>query len=69
MLKVHEAAERLGLADSTLRNWIAEGRIEVIRLGRAVRISPEEIARLIARGRVPTREGQSRCSRSQEACA
>lgn len=58
MLKVHEAAERLGLADSTLRAWIAAGRIEVIRLGRAVRISPEEVARVIQESRVPARTRQ-----------
>jgi excisionase family DNA binding protein len=55
MLTVRQAAERLGLAESTLRNWIAERRIEVVKLGRAVRILPEEVARIIEQGKRSTR--------------
>lgn len=56
MLTVRQAAERLGLRDSTLRAWIAQRRIGIVRLGRAVRIPLEEIERLIAEGSVPARE-------------
>jgi excisionase family DNA binding protein len=56
MLNVKQAAERLGLRESTLRAWIAQRRIGVVRLGRAVRIPNEEVARLIAEGTIPARE-------------
>ncbi len=56
MLTVRQAAERLGLRDSTLRAWIAQRRIGIVRLGRAVRIPVEEIERLVAEGSVPARE-------------
>jgi excisionase family DNA binding protein len=56
MLTVREAAERLGLRESTVRAWIAQRRIGVVRLGRAVRIPSEEIARLIAENTVPARK-------------
>jgi excisionase family DNA binding protein len=55
MLTVHQAAERLGLRDSTLRAWIAQRRIAIIRLGRAIRIPAEELERLIREGTVPAR--------------
>jgi excisionase family DNA binding protein len=66
MLTVHEAADRLGLADSTLRAWIAQGRIGVIRLGRAVRVCPEEVTRLILENTVPARANQRQQSKAQE---
>lgn len=56
MLTVREVAERLGLRESTVRAWIAQRRIGVVRLGRAVRIPPEEVARLIAENTVPPRK-------------
>jgi excisionase family DNA binding protein len=56
MLTVRQAAERLGLRESTVRAWIAKRRIGVVRLGRAVRIPPEEVQRLIAEGTVPAME-------------
>jgi excisionase family DNA binding protein len=55
MLTVKQAAERLGLKDATLRAWIGQRRIGIVRLGRAVRIPPEEIERLIAEGTIPAR--------------
>jgi excisionase family DNA binding protein len=55
MLNVKQAAERLGLRESTVRAWIAHRRIGVVRLGRAVRILPEEVARLISEGTIPAR--------------
>ena len=55
MLSVKQAAERLGLKPATLRAWIAQRRIGICRLGRAVRIPLEEIERLIAEGTIPAR--------------
>jgi excisionase family DNA binding protein len=59
MLTVPQAAERLGLKQSTIRAWMLRRRIEFVRLGkRAVRISQAELERLIAEGTVPRREGR-----------
>jgi excisionase family DNA binding protein len=55
MFTVRQAAERLGLRESTLRAWIAQRRIGVVRLGRALRIQPDEGERLIAEGTIPAR--------------
>jgi excisionase family DNA binding protein len=55
LLKVREASERLGLQSSTLRAWIGQRRIGIVRLGRAVRIPAEEVERLIAEGTIPAR--------------
>lgn len=55
LLKVRNAAERLGIAEVTLRKWIAERKVEVVRLtARAVRVSQAEIERLVADATIPT---------------
>jgi excisionase family DNA binding protein len=56
LVTVSEAARSLGLAQVTLRAWIAQRRIGVVRLGRAVRIPLTEIDRLIERSTVPARQ-------------
>jgi excisionase family DNA binding protein len=40
MLNVRQTAERLGLKESTVRAWIAQRRIGVVRLGRAFASAP-----------------------------
>ena len=47
LLKVPEAAELLALSQKTVWQWIAERRVGVVRLGRAVRI-PLRVIRLDA---------------------
>jgi len=37
-------ADRLQVSKRTVRRWIAEGRLPVVRLGRAVRIRPADLA-------------------------
>ncbi len=58
MNDVRRAAGELGLSVACLRKWIAERRISYVRLGRAIRISSEEIERLLAEGLVPARKGR-----------
>ncbi len=53
--KVPEAAEQFCMTTKGLWNWIADGRIGVVRLGRNVRIPQEEIDRLIQEGYCPAR--------------
>lgn len=47
---VEEAAEVLRLSERQLRRLIAGGRLRSCRIGRAVRVLPEAIAELVARG-------------------
>jgi excisionase family DNA binding protein len=56
LLKVPEAAGRLGLQPSTVRFWIWTRKIEHVKVGRAVRISEAVVDELIARGTVPEAE-------------
>jgi excisionase family DNA binding protein len=59
MLTVKQASERLGLRESTLRAWIAQRRIGIVRLGRAVRIPSDEVERLIAENTIPARKSRN----------
>jgi excisionase family DNA binding protein len=53
---IPQAAEELNVSDSTVRAWIFQRRLGFIRLGRAVRIPPEEIQRLLRAGFVPAKK-------------
>jgi excisionase family DNA binding protein len=53
LVSIAKAAERLGLAEVTIRSWIAARRIGHVRLGRAIRIPLTEIERLVQTGFVP----------------
>jgi excisionase family DNA binding protein len=56
MLRVPEAAERLGIQSSTMRRWIFKRKIGYVRLGgRAIRIPISEIEKLLEAGFVPAR--------------
>lgn len=52
LLKVEEAASRLGLTSSAIRKWIFYRNIEFVRIGRAVRIPESVIDGIIANGTV-----------------
>ena len=53
LLRVNEAAERLNLSPKTIWAMIYRRDIEVVRIGRSVRIAQDAIDRLIERGTVP----------------
>ena len=55
LLKVPQAAELLRLSQKTIWQWVAERRIGVVRLGRAVRVPLGEVERLIDEGATPAR--------------
>lgn len=50
MLTVREAAKRLGLQETSLRKFIKQGRIPIVKIWGAVRIRPEDVERLIREG-------------------
>ncbi|MCC7201862.1 MAG: helix-turn-helix domain-containing protein [Nitrospirae bacterium] len=50
MLTIREAAKRLGLQETSLRKFIRQGRIPVVRVWGAVRVRPEDIEQIIRDG-------------------
>lgn len=50
MLNVQQAAEKLGLAQGTIRRFIREGRIKAVKVGRDWRIKESEIERILEEG-------------------
>ena len=56
LLTIDEAAERLSLKPKTLRAWIGQKRLSVVRPGGwTVRIPETEVDRIIAEGTVDAR--------------
>lgn len=53
LLTLHEAADQLGVKVSTLRFWVSRQRIEIVRLGRLIRVSEGVVRKLIEQGTVP----------------
>jgi excisionase family DNA binding protein len=58
-MTVDQFSTRTGMKPSTVRAWILRRRISVVRFGRSVRISEDELSRLIREGTTPAR-GESR---------
>ena len=51
LLRVNEVAERLALRESTVRSWLADGRLPRIKIGtKAVRIPEEAVEKIIRQG-------------------
>jgi excisionase family DNA binding protein len=55
-LTISEVAKETGLKPPTIRKKIANGEIDVVRFGRAVRIPEESVRKLIARNTIPARQ-------------
>ncbi len=45
---VREAARRLALQESTIRKWIVQRKVGVVRLGRAVRLRTSDLDKMLA---------------------
>jgi excisionase family DNA binding protein len=52
-LTVRETAKALGLSVHTVRAWISQRRLNHVRLGRAIRVLPDEIQRALRNAAVP----------------
>lgn len=48
LLTVREVAERLRVCVRTVRNYIKQGLLRVVRLGRAVRVDEQDLAKFVA---------------------
>ena len=55
---LREAAELIGLSHWTLRQYIRDGKLKAVRIGRRVLIEPSELQRLIEQGRTGVDNGQ-----------
>jgi excisionase family DNA binding protein len=51
LLKAKEAAQLLNVSENTIRMWIWQKRLPVVRLGRAVRLRSEDLEQWIERNR------------------
>lgn len=58
-LTLHEAAERLGVSYRTLWRQVRAGRIPAMRIGRAIRVSVEDLEQLRHDPDAATRAGRS----------
>ena len=54
-----ELAALLKVTRQAIYNWIQQGRIEAVRIGRTVRIPGEEVERLLREGRSPRQPAQA----------
>lgn len=55
LVKIPEAAKMLAISEKTLWAWVAARRIDVVRIGRSVRIPTKAIEQLIEAGTTPAR--------------
>ena len=55
LFTVAETAEALRIKPATARSWVLSRKITLFRIGRAVRISAEEIDRVLRAGLRPAR--------------
>jgi len=51
LLTIAEAAEHLGVSDTTVYRLISRDELAYVRIGRAIRITPADLAAYIARQR------------------
>jgi excisionase family DNA binding protein len=51
LLRLREVAEYLGLSLDTVHRMCRDGRLPYVRIGRRIRIEPEELARWVAQHR------------------
>jgi excisionase family DNA binding protein len=58
LYSVREVADRLGVHPETIRRLIHDGRLEAVRVGRALRVAPAALEGFLERQRVkPVRPG------------
>lgn len=53
-----ELAALLKVTRQAIYNWIQQGRMEAVRIGRTVRIPAEEVERLLREGRIARQKEQ-----------
>ena len=56
LLTLRECSELTGHRESTWRAWILHRRVPYFKMGRSVRVSEQDVEKLIERARIPARE-------------
>ena len=59
LLTAPQAAEYLGISIHTLRQWVSQHRVPLVKLSRAVRFDPAALAAWIAEHSQPARNGEA----------
>ncbi len=54
-----ELAAMLKVTRQAIYNWVQQGRLEVVRIGRTVRIPSEEVERVLREGRTRRQTSQA----------
>ena len=52
LMSIREASGLLGVAETTLRDWLYQKRLPFYRLGRAIRLKKEDIVKFREKARV-----------------
>lgn len=55
LLKVRDAAALLNVSVFTLYTWARSGKLPVVKLGKALRFRPDDLASFVRRSRRPAR--------------
>ena len=55
LLTLKEAADRLAISLPTIRSWVWQRKIEIVKIGRCVRIREQVISELILKSTIPPR--------------
>lgn len=55
---VRELAGVMGMAEVTIRTWLAERRLSYVKFGKNVRIPSSELERLTSEGTIPARRAR-----------
>jgi excisionase family DNA binding protein len=63
LLTIREAAQRIGMRESTLRAWVLHRKLVYYKINRGVRIDESDLERMIEQARIPAR--QVRTSRNE----
>jgi excisionase family DNA binding protein len=59
LLTIEETAEQLGVKPATIRSWILKReKIEVVKVGRLVRIKESSVQEFIEKNTIPPRRGE-----------
>ena len=55
LLTLKEAADRLAISLPTIRSWVWQRKIEIVKIGRCVRVREQVISELISKSTIPPR--------------
>lgn len=60
LLTVNQFAEALGVTPACIRRWLLERKIAHVKVGRLVRLTPDELSRVVQDGFRPAKPQRTR---------